>query len=462
MKSATSAVMALLMLISGNMFLTSATESTPVYYCDENYIYEILPNETISIHCYIGTETHVNIPSYIGNYPISTIESLAFTGTDVVYVYLPDTLRTVKTEAFAGCQSLQIVRFPSKVKNPGDGIFRNCRNLHTVMINSSTQALGRYMFYACESLESITIPFVREIPTGAFAHCSSLKNVALPEGVKTVGDYAFFGSGIKTLSLPSTLQAIKSYAFADTLSLTTIHLIGGDMAYMDIAVTAFKNSAFEVPTPETPPTEDKATPDEPYPPSTGNPDPTEPKPPTDDATTPGEAPPAEPKPPIVEPTIPEETLPTDPVETLPTEPMGPPPTDATDTDTAPTDPVRTEPTLPPPDDYIPGRDYNFNNYSDQEEMKLYYSALNTAESNRRYLASLAWNVRTMGDVNTDGSVNIKDATMVQKFSAELISKNHPDFNFKNADVNTDGKVNVRDATVIQKVVSGILPGFFEL
>lgn len=454
MKSAISAVMALLMLISGNMFFTSATESTPVYYCDENYIYEILPNETISIHCYIGTETHVNIPSYIGNYPISTIESLAFTGTDVLYVYMPDTLRTVKTEAFAGCQSLQIVRFPSKVKNLGDGIFRNCRNLHTVMMNSSTQALGKYMFYACENLESITIPYVREIPKGAFAHCSSLKSVSLPEGVKTIDDYAFFGSGVKTLSLPSTLQAIKSYAFADTLSLTTIHLIGGDMAYMDIAVTAFKNSAFEVPTPEIPPTEDNTTPDEPYPPSTGNPDPTEPKPPTDDSTTPGEVQPTEPKP-----TTPAETLPTEPVETQPTEPMGPPPTDATDTDTAPTDPVRTEPTSPPPADYIPGRDYNFSSYSDTEEMNLYYAALNTAENNRSYLASLAWNVRTMGDVNMDGGVNIKDATMVQKHSASLIPKEHPDFNFKNADVNTDGKVNVRDATVIQKVVAGILGGF---
>ncbi len=63
----------------------------------------------------------------------------------------------------------------------------------------------------------------------------------------------------------------------------------------------------------------------------------------------------------------------------------------------------------------------------------------------------------LGDVNGDGKVNIKDATMIQKFAAKIIDLT--DDEKLRADVNADNKNNVKDATAIQKFVAKIETGF---
>ena len=62
----------------------------------------------------------------------------------------------------------------------------------------------------------------------------------------------------------------------------------------------------------------------------------------------------------------------------------------------------------------------------------------------------------LGDVNGDGKVNIKDATMIQKSAASLVTLT--DEQAKAADVNKDSKVNVNDTTAIQRFVAGIDTG----
>ena len=63
----------------------------------------------------------------------------------------------------------------------------------------------------------------------------------------------------------------------------------------------------------------------------------------------------------------------------------------------------------------------------------------------------------LGDVNGDGKVNIKDATMIQKFAAKIIDLT--DDEKLRADVNADSKNNVKDATAIQKFVAKIETGY---
>lgn len=55
----------------------------------------------------------------------------------------------------------------------------------------------------------------------------------------------------------------------------------------------------------------------------------------------------------------------------------------------------------------------------------------------------------IGDVDLDGYVNVKDATLVQSYSASIIELNGESLAV--ADVNGDGSVNVIDATEIQKI-----------
>ena len=60
----------------------------------------------------------------------------------------------------------------------------------------------------------------------------------------------------------------------------------------------------------------------------------------------------------------------------------------------------------------------------------------------------------LGDVDGDGTVNINDATMIQKCVAELITLT-PD-RLKAADTNGDGVVNINDATQIQKYIAELI------
>ena len=55
----------------------------------------------------------------------------------------------------------------------------------------------------------------------------------------------------------------------------------------------------------------------------------------------------------------------------------------------------------------------------------------------------------LGDVNGDGIVNVKDASAIQKYAAEMTVE----LNLKLADYNKDGYVNVKDATDIQKTTA---------
>ena len=60
----------------------------------------------------------------------------------------------------------------------------------------------------------------------------------------------------------------------------------------------------------------------------------------------------------------------------------------------------------------------------------------------------------MGDVNMDGKLNIKDATLIQKYAAKIVD--FDETQKKLADINKDEKINVKDATYIQKVLAKLI------
>lgn len=60
----------------------------------------------------------------------------------------------------------------------------------------------------------------------------------------------------------------------------------------------------------------------------------------------------------------------------------------------------------------------------------------------------------LGDVNGDNKLNIKDATTIQKYLANLLDLDNEAFAL--ADFTEDGKVNIKDATSIQKKIAGLI------
>lgn len=60
----------------------------------------------------------------------------------------------------------------------------------------------------------------------------------------------------------------------------------------------------------------------------------------------------------------------------------------------------------------------------------------------------------LGDANRDGKLNIRDATLIQKFIAKIESLDAEQLSL--SDYNTDGKVNIKDATLIQKKIANLI------
>ncbi len=116
------------------------------------------------------------------------------------------------------------------------------------------------------------------------------------------------------------------------------------------------------------------------------------------------------------------------------------PTDPTETSTAPTDP--TEPATKETEPVT------------TEKTEPSTSAPVTTETEPVSTAPYDY---TYGDADLDGTVTIKDATLIQKYSAQL--EDLEGVAFTQANVSGDAAVNVRDATYIQKFIAGLLTSF---
>lgn len=75
-------------------------------------------------------------------------------------------------------------------------------------------------------------------------------------------------------------------------------------------------------------------------------------------------------------------------------------------------------------------------------------------SNSTYSLVFGGNLKMgMGNVDLDQTVNVKDATLIQKYCADMQTFNALQKYF--ADTNNDGKINIMDSTEIQKYCSGL-------
>ncbi|MBQ7686383.1 MAG: leucine-rich repeat protein, partial [Bacteroidaceae bacterium] len=119
--------------------------------------------------------------------------------------------------AFQNCTGLSSISLPSTLKNIGSYAFAYCSGLTSITIPESITSISPSTFYGCKGLSEVTLPEgVTTIGSSAFGGCSGLTSVSLPVSLKSIGESSFSGcSGLTSITLPSCLESIGAYAFQD-------------------------------------------------------------------------------------------------------------------------------------------------------------------------------------------------------------------------------------------------------
>ena len=182
--------------------------------CHVKYICDDCFNDCTSLGSY---DEGLNLPE-----SIETIGDRAFYGcTRLRSVNLSSNLKSIGVSAFELCISLESITLPKSLKVIREYAFRNCANydnwgnfigggLESVVFEDGVDFYtnGVYCFYnnvfdGCANLKSVSLPkntpggFI--IPWGTFLWCGNLKSIEFPVNTTSIGQMAFFYTGIENL-----------------------------------------------------------------------------------------------------------------------------------------------------------------------------------------------------------------------------------------------------------------------
>lgn len=157
---------------------------------------------------------------------IVAIDWTAFSESDFLRIYLPDTITSLANRVFENCCFLEAIDIPDSIKNMGCLMFGQCSKLETVKLPNTLKKLPNGTFAECSSLKDINLPLsIEEIGGYAFLNCSSLSSIKLPENLKGLGSEAFEGCiNLKNISFPKILKNIDSNCFNNCISLKEIFI----------------------------------------------------------------------------------------------------------------------------------------------------------------------------------------------------------------------------------------------
>lgn len=123
---------------------------------------------------------------------ITIIGEMAFHGSKITTLTLPETVKEIESYAFSNCDTLTAIHIPDNVRRIGDHAFRYCNSLKSITLPSRLKKIEEGTFEDCRSLTSIIIPdAVTKIEEEAFSNCESLTSIHIGKSFSTYNDYPF-------------------------------------------------------------------------------------------------------------------------------------------------------------------------------------------------------------------------------------------------------------------------------
>lgn len=174
-------------------------------------------------------------------------------------IEIPGGVNSIGARAFSNCKSLTSIILPNPLRKIEDGMFEFCVKLEHVGFPTLLSEIGSFAFTNCISLVDVKIPStVTTIGNGAFSDCAAIQvenqasyvdqwlvsfdgserelvlrettvgiadfaisndncqlvNITLPEGLKHIGDSAFYTCrGLESIIIPSSILRIGENIF---------------------------------------------------------------------------------------------------------------------------------------------------------------------------------------------------------------------------------------------------------
>lgn len=139
---------------------------------------------------------------------------------------LPDSVVSISEYAFYNCLNLSYVNIPKGIKAIGDYTFYGCSNLSNIDIPDNCESIGNYAFWGCDSLSYLKFSHkIHTLGEHAFSNCNNLSSVEFSKGIDTIGDYAFDKCiNLSKVNFQEELKQIGYYAFYNCEKITCVYL----------------------------------------------------------------------------------------------------------------------------------------------------------------------------------------------------------------------------------------------
>jgi hypothetical protein len=178
----------------------------------------------------------------IGSTGDSSNSNAAFYNTTITSVTIPETVTTIGSYAFSGCDSLTTITIPASVTEIGSYAFSGFSYLGlqsklatvTFAAGSKLKTIGSSAFVDNVALTAIIIPAsVTEIDSGAFSGCTTVATVTFAQGsqLQTIGVGAFANTVIASITIPAGVTSIGEFVFSGCTTLTSINVVTANPNY---------------------------------------------------------------------------------------------------------------------------------------------------------------------------------------------------------------------------------------
>ena len=233
-----------ILTISGTDKMPSYENESAPWHAYRHMIKSIILEEGVASVGKRAFSDYASVKDVVIPQSVDSIHTSAFAGCNgLTSIVLPEGLKIIDVQAFRNCTSLENIVFPSTLKTILDEAFEGCSALKDFILPDGLESIWWDAFANCTSLTHVTIPKTMQTPimysNNYFIGCTNLLSINVsPDNPRfNSKDGVFFNQDVSLLAFPAgkggnyvvpgTVTIIERNAFYGCVNLTGITLPDG-------------------------------------------------------------------------------------------------------------------------------------------------------------------------------------------------------------------------------------------